>query len=121
MESDVINYVGRMASRPSHLVTRNVALPPYTWQMTKERTGTVWGVDLHVSDDRVVLLSAYRSLGGRWSWTVLLHRITKKGLAYDTRIARGIERTLTEAKPAAEAATQSWLVQQMGLDPDDLD
>lgn len=110
-----------MAHLGEPVVTRKVLLPPYTWQMTKERTGTVWGVDLHVSDDRVLLLSAFRSMGGRWSWTVLLHRITKKGLAYDTRIARGVASTLTKAKPTAEAATQDWLVQQMGLDPDHLD
>lgn len=110
-----------MASRGEPIVTRTVALPPYTWEMTKERAGTVWGVDLRVSDDRVVLLSAYRSLGGRWTWTVLLHRITKKGLAYDSRIGRGIAGTLTAAKPAAEAATRDWLVDQLGLDPNDLD
>ncbi len=106
-----------MARQGEPIVTRKVPLPPYTWQMTRERSGTVWGVDLHVSDDRVALLSAYRSLGGRWTWTVILHRLTKKGLAYDTRIARGIERTLTEAKPAAEAATRDWLVEQMGTRP----
>ena len=103
------------------VVTRTVALPPYAWSMTKERSGTIWGVDLQVSDNRVVLLSAFRSLGGRWTWTVHLHRITKKSLAYDTRIARGIARTLTLAKPAAEAATKAWLGEQMGPGADDLD
>lgn len=109
-----------MSRRDAPVVTRKVPMPPYAWTMTKERTGTVWGVDLQVSDDRVLLLSAYRSLGGRWTWTAILHRITKKSLSYDTRIARGIERTLSEAKPAAEAATEDWLVEQMGLDVDGL-
>lgn len=110
-----------MASRGAPVVvTRSVALPPYAWSMTKERSGTVWGVDLQVSDNRVVLLSAFRSIGGRWSWTVHLYRITKKSLAYDTQITRGVERTLTQAKPAAEAATKAWLVEQMGAGADDL-
>ncbi len=96
------------------VAARNVALPPYTWTMTKERSGTVWGVDLHVSDNRVVLLSAFRSMGGRWSWTVVLYRITKKNPVWDRQIGRGAERTLTEAKPAAEAVTRDWLIEQMG-------
>lgn len=110
-----------MARSPSSVVTRDVALPPYTWRMAKELSGTVWGLDLTVSEDRIVALRAYRSMGGRWSWTVHLYRVGATELAYETRIGRGVAGTLSEAKPAAEAATQDWLIEQMGLDPDDLD
>ena len=110
-----------MARRRAPLVTRTVALPPYTWQMTNEHSGTLWGVDLQISDDHVVALRAYRGLGGRWTWTVHKYHISKNELAYGTRIGRGIEATLTQAKPAAEAATQAWLIEQIGLSSDDLD
>lgn len=66
-------------------------------------------------------LRAYRGLGGRWTWTVHHYQINESELAYGTRIGRGIEATLTRAKPAAEAATQAWLIEQRGLNVEDLD
>ena len=109
-----------MARRRVPIVDDDVALPPYRWQMGRNFSGTIWGIDVPVSEKHLLSLASYRGHGGRWTWSVELYRRRiKKDPSYVRRIGRGVEGTLSGAKPAAEAAVRAWLVEQLGYDPDD--
>lgn len=109
-----------MARRRIPIVEDGVALPPYRWQMGRNFSGTIWGIDVPVSEKHLLSLTSYRSHGGRWTWSVELYRRrVQKDPSYVRRIGRGVEGTLGRAKPAAEAAVRAWLIEQLGYDPDD--
>ncbi len=111
-----------MAQRRVPIVDDDVAMPPHTWQMGRTSSGTIWGLDLPVSEKHFLSIASYRGHGGRWTWSVELYRRrVRKDPSYVRRIGRGAEGTLGQAKPAAEAAVRAWLVEQMGYDPDDRD
>lgn len=59
---------------------------------------------------------AQRGTTSRWTWTVTIYRTGSTDQV--TRIARGVQPTLTAAKPAAEAGARTWLADQLEL-PDE--
>ena len=107
-----------MAPRRRQLVTfDDVALPPYTWTHGRRGTRSTWGVNLPISTRHDLQLMAQRGTAGRWTWTVIIYRTGKTD--HVAHIARGVEPTLTAAKPAAEAAARTWLLEQLGVPEDD--
>lgn len=109
-----------MARRRVPIVDDDIVLPPYRWQMGRNFSGTIWGLELRVSEKHFLSLTSFRGHGGRWIWEVVLYRRrVRKDPSYVRRVGRGVEGTLGLAKPAAEAAVRAWLVEQLGYDPDD--
>ena len=70
-------------------------MPPYEWRHQR------------------LELFAQRRTSGRWAWDITIYRFDRG--QYVGQVARGVEPTLTAAKPAAEAATHDWLVDQLDL------
>ena len=103
--------------RRRQLVTRDdVPLPPYEWSHDRSGVKSAWGVNLPISERHDLQLMAQRGTAGRWTWTLTIYRTGSTDQV--TRIARGVQPTLTAAKPAAEAAARAWLAEQLEL-PDE--
>ena len=100
--------------RRQPLVTRDdVPLPPYEWSHDRSGPQSAWGVNLPISERHDLQLMAQRGTAGRWSWTLTIYRTGSTDQV--TRIARGVQPTLTAAKPVAETAARGWLTDQLGL------
>lgn len=103
--------------RRQQLVTRDdVPLPPYEWSHDRSGSKSAWGVNLPISERHDLQLMAQRGTAARWTWTLTVYRTATTDQV--TRIARGVQPTLTAAKPAAEAAARAWLAEQLEL-PDE--
>ncbi|MHA6510824.1 hypothetical protein [Tessaracoccus sp. Y1736] len=103
--------------RRQHLVTLDdVPLPPYEWSHARSGVKSAWGVNLPISERHDLQLMAQRGTAGRWTWTLTIYSTGSTDQV--TRIARGVQSTLTAAKPAAEAAARTWLADQLEL-PDE--
>ena len=68
-------------------------------------------VNLPISERHDLQLMAQRGTAGRWTWTLTIYRTGSTDQV--TRIARGVQPTLTAPKPAAEAAARTWLTEQL--------
>lgn len=100
-------------------VTRDdVPLPPYEWSHVRRGARSTWGVSLAISERHDLQLMAQRGTAGRWSWTVTVYRAG--GNVHVTRVAGGVEPTLSAARPAAEAAVGLWVSDQLDLPEDTL-
>lgn len=103
--------------RRQQLVTRDdVPPPPYQWSHDRSGVKSAWGVNLQISERHDLQLMAQRGTAGRWTWTLTIYRTGSTDQV--TRIARGVQPTLTAAKPATEAAAGTWLADQLEL-PDE--
>ncbi len=89
--------------RRRQLVTRDdVPLPPYSGASRSGSRSRRGVPSLPISRRHDLQLMAQRGTAERWTWTLTIYRTGSTDQV--TRIARGVQPTLTAAKPTAEAA-----------------